>query len=65
MVTPSQSNTIDFDTAKLQRLGFSGNRAPSLHPVSLAQLRQQLSMQLQTSLDAERILKLFFTAAKT
>ena len=65
MVTPSQTNTIDFDTAKLQRLGFSGNRAPSLRPVSLAQLRQQLSMQLQTSLDAERILKLFFTSVQS
>lgn len=60
MVPPSQTNTIDFDAAKLQRLGFSSTRAQSLQPVSLAQLRQQLGMQLQTSLDAERILKLFF-----
>jgi diguanylate cyclase (GGDEF)-like protein len=65
MVIPSQTNTIDFDTAKLQRLGFSGNRAPSLRPISLAQLRQQLSMQLQTSLDVERILRLFFTAVQS
>ncbi len=61
MVPPSQNNTIDFDAAKLQRLGFPGNRTPSLRPVSLAQLRQQLSMQLQTSLDVERILNLFFS----
>ena len=60
MVPPSQTNTIDFDAAKLQRLGFSSTRARSLRPISLAQLRQQLSLQLQTSLDAERILKLFF-----
>ncbi|MET1081057.1 MAG: GGDEF domain-containing protein [Pseudomonas sp.] len=56
----SQTNTIDFDAAKLQRLGFSANRTPSLRPVSLGQLRQQLSLQLQTSLEVERILGLFF-----
>lgn len=61
MVPPSQTNTIDFDAAKLQRLGFASTRAHSPHPVSLAQLRQRLSLQLQTSLDAERILKLFFS----
>jgi len=60
MVIHNQTNTIDFDAAKLQRLGFSGNRTQSLRPVSLAQLRQQLNLQLQTSLDAERILDLFF-----
>lgn len=61
MVPPSQTNTIDFDAAKLQRLGFSNTRSQSLQPVTLAELRQQLSLQLQTSLDAERILKLFFS----
>ena len=47
MISHSQTNTIDFDAAKLQRLGFSGNRNQSLRPVSLAQLRQQLTLQLQ------------------
>ncbi|MES2821921.1 MAG: GGDEF domain-containing protein, partial [Pseudomonadota bacterium] len=56
----SPSNTIDFDTAKLQRLGFSANRGQTLRPVNLAQLRQQLNLQLQTSLEVERILELFF-----
>ncbi|MGE8359057.1 GGDEF domain-containing protein [Pseudomonas sp.] len=60
MVPPSPTNTIDFDAAKLQRLGFTGSRPPSLQPVTLLQLRQQLSLQLQTSLDVERILRLFF-----
>jgi len=60
MVSPSQTNTIDFDAAKLQRLGFSSNRTHSMQPVSLAQLRQQLSLQLQTSLEVDRILDLFF-----
>jgi diguanylate cyclase (GGDEF)-like protein len=56
----NQSNTIDFDAAKLQRLGYAGRLQKSLKPVGLAQLRQQLSLQLQTSLEAERILELFY-----
>lgn len=60
MISHNQTNTIDFDAAKLQRLGFSGNRGQSLRPVSLAQLRQQLTLQLQTSLEVERIFSLFF-----
>jgi diguanylate cyclase (GGDEF)-like protein len=60
MKSPSQTNAIDFDSAKLQRLGF-GQQQPSLErPISLAKLRQQLSMQLQTSLEPQRILGLFF-----
>lgn len=60
MKSPSQTNAIDFDTAKLQRLGF-GQQPPLLErPVSLAQLRAQLSLQLQTSLEPQRILGLFF-----
>jgi diguanylate cyclase (GGDEF)-like protein len=60
MKSPSQTNAIDFDSAKLQRLGF-GQQAPLLErPTSLAQLRQQLSLQLQTSLEPQRILGLFF-----
>ncbi|TBU73449.1 hypothetical protein DNK06_20770 [Pseudomonas daroniae] len=59
MVPPSQKNTIDFDAAKLQRLGFS-NRKDQARPISLAQLRQRLGLQLQTSLDTERILGMFF-----
>ncbi|CAD5109693.1 GGDEF domain-containing protein [Zestomonas carbonaria] len=60
MLPPSKSNTIDFDAAKLQRLGFSAKRTPNLHPLSLNQLRQQLNLQLQTSLELERILDVFF-----
>jgi len=60
MKSPSQTNAIDFDSAKLQRLGF-GQQSPLLErPVTLAQLRQQLSLQLQTSLEPQRILGLFF-----
>ncbi|BAN49657.1 GGDEF domain-containing protein [Metapseudomonas resinovorans] len=60
MVPPTQSNTIDFDAAKLQRLGFSGKRPPKLRPLNLVDLRRQLTLQLQTSLDVERIVGLFF-----
>ncbi|MHC8321533.1 GGDEF domain-containing protein [Pseudomonas sp. GB2N2] len=60
MKTPSQTNAIDFDSAKLQRLGF-GQQPPLLkRSVSLAQVRQQLSQQLQTSLEPQRILGIFF-----
>ncbi|WP_043310850.1 GGDEF domain-containing protein [Pseudomonas sp. ML96] len=60
MVPNNPSNTIDFDAAKLQRLGYASRTQRLLKPVSLAQLRQQLSLQLQTSLEADRILDLFF-----
>ncbi|BAO63777.1 MULTISPECIES: GGDEF domain-containing protein [Pseudomonas] len=60
MKTPTQTNAIDFDSAKLQRLGF-GQQSPLIkQPISLVQLRQQLSLQLQTSLEPQRILGLFF-----
>ncbi|KRP60581.1 GGDEF domain-containing protein [Pseudomonas trivialis] len=60
MKTPAQTHAIDFDSAKLQRLGF-GQPSPLPHrPVTLAQLRQQLGQHLQTSLEPERILGLFF-----
>ena len=40
MKSPTQTNAIDFDSAKLQRLGF-GQLPPLLErPASLAQLRQ-------------------------
>ncbi len=64
MAPHNQSNTIDFDAAKLQRLGYASRAHKTLKPVSLAQLRQQLSLQLQTSLETERILELFFDAVQ-
>ncbi len=60
MVPHNQSNTIDFDAAKLQRLGYSRRAQQAAKPASLAQLRQQLGLQLQTSLEVDRILGLFF-----
>ena len=61
MKTPTQTNAIDFDSAKLQRLGFGQpSLLPPRRPASFAQLRQQLSQQLQVSLEPQRILGLFF-----
>ncbi|MDI3273154.1 GGDEF domain-containing protein [Pseudomonas sp. MDT1-16] len=60
MKSPSQTNAIDFDVAKLQRLGLGQQSPLRERPVSLAQLRQKLSLQLQTSLEPQRILGLFF-----
>lgn len=60
MKTPPQLHAIDFDSAKLQRLGFSQPSPLSHRPTTVAQLRQQLGLQLQTSLEPQRILGLFF-----
>ncbi|KAF1029022.1 MAG: Diguanylate cyclase DosC [Pseudomonas sp.] len=60
MKTPTQTNAIDFDSAKLQRLGFGQPALLPRRPTTVAQLRQQLSLHLQTSLEPERILGLFF-----
>ena len=60
MKSPSQTNAIDFDSAKLQRLGFGQQPPAPQRAFSLGQLRQKLSLQLQTSLEPQRILGLFF-----
>lgn len=60
MKPPTQTNAIDFDSAKLQRLGFGQPSLRPRRPATLAELRQQLNQQLQTSLEPERILGLFF-----
>ena len=61
MAPPKQSNTIDFDTAKLQRLSqVESGRPRGRRPASLTDVRRQLAVQLQTSLEAERVLGLFF-----
>lgn len=60
MKPPSQTNAIDFDRAKLQRLGFGQQPPRPDRSVSLAQMRQELSHLLQTSLEPQRILGLFF-----
>ena len=60
MAPPKQSNTIDFDAAKQKRGPQSGGNASGPRASNLTELRQQLTLQLQSSLEAERILGLFF-----
>jgi diguanylate cyclase (GGDEF)-like protein len=66
MIFSGCTNTIDFDAAKSKRLGLlqRQNQNPVQPPISLEQLTQQFGMQLQTSLEAERILKMFFEGAQ-
>ncbi|MFZ5956244.1 GGDEF domain-containing protein [Pseudomonas sp. QL9] len=59
MAPPKQSNTIDFDTAKMQRLALGELRSRK-RQVSLADVRRQLALHLQTSLEADRVLDIFF-----
>jgi diguanylate cyclase (GGDEF)-like protein len=62
MISPAQTNAIDFDAAKLKRMGFCNRPNPNtlLQPIDLAQLKLQLGLQLQTTLEVERILGMFF-----
>jgi diguanylate cyclase (GGDEF)-like protein len=60
MSFPTRSNAIDFDKARLQRLGFAQPQTTVSQPLDFERLRLQLGMQLQTSLEAEKILSMFF-----
>jgi diguanylate cyclase (GGDEF)-like protein len=60
MSSPTHTQALDFDAAKLQRLGFQNRPNVALSPMTLPQLAQQLGLQLQTSLEADRILEIFF-----
>jgi diguanylate cyclase (GGDEF)-like protein len=60
MSVPTRTNAIDFDSARLQRHGFAPSPNPVQQPVDYEQLRRQLSLQLQTSLEADKILSMFF-----
>lgn len=62
MISTFPTNAIDFDAARLKRLGRY-QRQPRVDvqpPIDLAQLMEQLGLQLQTSLEAERVVSLFF-----
>jgi diguanylate cyclase (GGDEF)-like protein len=60
MNCPTHIQDVDFDAAKLQRLGFQNRPDVALLPMDLPQLTQQLGLQLQTSLETDRILGIFF-----
>ncbi|MBA1230586.1 GGDEF domain-containing protein [Pseudomonas viridiflava] len=64
MSSPTQTHAIDFDAARLQCLGFRNRPNAELPPLTLPELVKQLSLQLQTSLEAERILTLFFQSVQ-
>jgi diguanylate cyclase (GGDEF)-like protein len=54
------SNTIDFDAARLQRHAAAPRPNPILLPITLPELRQHLTLLLQSSLLLESVLELFF-----
>ena len=62
MNSPPQTNAIDFDAAKLKRPGYGlrQNQTPLQPPIDLEQLTLQLGQQLQTSLEAEKVLTIYF-----
>jgi diguanylate cyclase (GGDEF)-like protein len=59
MSFPTRTNAIDFDSARLQRHGFVPTHSPA-QPLDYEQLQRQLGLQLQTSLEADKILSIFF-----
>lgn len=79
MSIATRTNTIDFDSARLQRSVFAlacGAEQPPLNlpsdshsplaplPLDQEQLQHRLGLQLQTSLEAEKILSMFFKAVQ-
>ncbi|MFJ3481851.1 GGDEF domain-containing protein [Pseudomonas sp. NPDC090202] len=60
MSVPNRTNAIDFDKARLQRHGFAMLHSATQSPVDFDQLQRRLSLQLQTSLEADKILAMFF-----
>lgn len=55
-LTPN--NPLDFDAAKIQRL--SAAPGPTALPMTFPQLRQHMTLTLQSSLEVERILAIFY-----
>ncbi|TLX56581.1 hypothetical protein DN824_15065 [Stutzerimonas nosocomialis] len=55
------SNTIDFEAARKQLLAASQAARQPKHPPTLADLYRQLSLRLQTSLEIDRLLEMFFS----
>ncbi|MFS2158329.1 GGDEF domain-containing protein [Pseudomonas sp. Pseusp122] len=60
MSSPVQTNIIDFDLARSQRKSSAAGHFSLAAPINVTQLRQHLDQRLQSSLEAERILTLFF-----
>ncbi len=69
-MTLSTSNTIDFDSARLKLISekklssVAIQREKAVKHMTVLGLQQRLTQQLQTSLELERVLDLFFTAVQ-
>jgi diguanylate cyclase (GGDEF)-like protein len=60
MRSPIQTNVIDFDLARSLRKTSALGHFSLAAPINVVQLRQHLDQRLQSSLEVERILTLFF-----
>ncbi|MFJ3524590.1 GGDEF domain-containing protein [Pseudomonas sp. NPDC090203] len=60
MSFPTRANAFEFDTARLQRFGFAKADSCAQQPMDFEQLQRRLGLHLQTSLEAEKILGMFF-----
>jgi diguanylate cyclase (GGDEF)-like protein len=64
MSFPTSTNAIDFDSARLQRFGFAPAHGFAHQPLDYEQLQRRLELQLQTSLEADKILAMFFQSVQ-
>ncbi|RAU47498.1 MULTISPECIES: GGDEF domain-containing protein [unclassified Pseudomonas] len=64
MSFPPPTNAIDFDSARLQRLGLVSVNSTVQPPLDEEQLRRKLALQLQSSLEADKILSMFFDSVQ-
>jgi len=60
MSFPTRTNAIDFDSARLQRLSLAVAHNVTQPPLDHEQLQRRFALQLQSSLEADRILSMFF-----
>ncbi|TDV45699.1 diguanylate cyclase (GGDEF)-like protein [Pseudomonas graminis] len=64
MSFPTTTNAIDFDSARLQRHGFAPQPSLVRPALDYEQLKRQLNLQLQTSLEADKILSMLFQSVQ-
>jgi len=64
MSLPTNTNAIDFDSARLQRHGFAPPHSLVRPALDYEQLSRQLDLQLQTSLEADKILSMLFQSVQ-
>lgn len=64
MSFPTRTNAIDFNSARLQRFGFSPAQFLTQPLLDYDQLQRRLGLQLQTSLEADKVLAMFFQSVQ-